>query len=101
MYRFCTAANLPEAYLLRGLLAQAGIAARVFNEHAQGGVGEIPFTHAWPEIWLEDERDLPGAEKVLAAYERGDNGAPRRCPSCGEQNPGTFDLCWHCGSPLV
>ena len=39
MRRLCSAANLPEAYLLKQLLEQAGIEARVFNEHAQGGLG--------------------------------------------------------------
>lgn len=101
MYRLCSAANLPEAHLILGLLAQAGIEARVFNEHAQGGVGEIPFTQAWPEIWLEDERDVGLAGEVLAQYERATNHAPRRCTSCGEDNPGTFDVCWKCGKPLA
>jgi Putative prokaryotic signal transducing protein len=101
LYRFCSAANLPEAHLLVGLLAQAGIEARVFNEHAQGGLGEIPFTQAWPEIWLEDERDVALAEKVLAQYECTADHAPRRCTACGEQNPGNFDVCWQCGAPLT
>jgi hypothetical protein len=100
MYRFCSAANLPEARLLCDLMAQAGVAARVLNEHAQGGLGEIPFIHAWPEIWLEDERDRDRAEKVLADYERADRRPPRTCADCGEQNPGAFDVCWKCGAVL-
>jgi hypothetical protein len=100
VFRFCSAANLPEAHLLRALLEQAGIAARVFNEHAQGGMGEIPFMHAWPEIWLEHESDRARAEQVLAEFEHADRRAARTCAACGEQNPGTFDICWRCGAVI-
>lgn len=100
MFRFCSAANLPEAHLLRALMEHAGIAARVFNEHAQGGMGEIPFVHAWPEIWLERESDRARAEQVLAEFERADRRAARTCAACGEQNPGAFDVCWRCGAAI-
>jgi hypothetical protein len=100
MRRFCSAANLPEAHLLRHLLQQAGIEARVFNENAQGGVGEIPFVHAWPELWLMDEGDLERAQAVLDVFETTDHSATHTCPACRESNPGTFEICWHCGQPL-
>lgn len=61
MLRLGTAANLPEAHLLLHRLAQAGIEARVLNEHAQGGLGEIPFTHAYPEIWIMEAADAARA----------------------------------------
>jgi len=99
--RFCTAANLPEAHLLVRLLAEAGIAARILNEHAQGGTGELPFTQTWPEIWLERETDLVRADEVRRHFERGAEEAPRCCAQCGEQNPGSFELCWKCGAPLA
>ena len=64
MKRLCRASSLPDAHILRGLLEQSGIEALVFNENAQGGVGQIPVTEALPEVWLADERDLPRAEAV-------------------------------------
>ena len=42
MRRVYTAATLPEAHLIRQLLESAGINARVFNENAQGAIGELP-----------------------------------------------------------
>jgi hypothetical protein len=102
MQRLYTAANLPEAYLLVQLLARAGIEARVFNEHAQGGLGEIPFLHTYPEVWLMEPAEEERARRLLAAYESADPGpGTRRCPGCGEENPQTFELCWHCGAPLA
>lgn len=102
MYRIYSASNLQEAHLLAGLLRQEGIEAHVLNENAVGGMGEIPFTQTWPEIWLEDERDRSRAEAVIGAFEqRSDSGLPSvRCPSCGEENPGGFEICWRCGTAL-
>jgi hypothetical protein len=101
MKKLCSAANLMEAHILLDLLAHANIEARLFNEHAQGGVGDIPFTHAYPEVWIAREEDLPRAQGVIRAYEK----APVEtgvvfCRSCAEENPGNFQLCWRCGSAL-
>ena len=63
MKKIYSAATLPDAHLVRGLLGQAGIEAKVFNEKLQGGMGEIPFTHAYPEVWIIDERDANGRTK--------------------------------------
>jgi hypothetical protein len=98
MLRLCTAATLPEAHLLRDLLAQAGIEAMVFNENAQGGLGELPFTHAWPEIWIASPSDSERARGIVAAQERPVPAGPDRpCLACGEANPFHFQLCWQCG----
>ena len=101
MQKVYAAANVGEAYLLLHRLAHAGIAARVFNEHAGGAVGEIPFTHAYPELWIEHDRDLERARALIAEYERGAAGPARACPACGESNPPTFDSCWRCASLLA
>ena len=101
MRKIYSAATLPDAHLLRGLLGQAGIEAKVFNENAQGGMGEIPFTHAYPEVWLVDERDSDRAQEVIRQFERpGPYAAIVRCRACGEDNPGNFQLCWSCGEAL-
>ena len=97
MRRIYTAATLPDAHLVVGLLAQAGIAAKVFNENAQGGVGEIPFIHAWPEVWLDNEHDSQRALEVIRGLERGGTDQQIRCSRCGESNPGNFEICWNCG----
>ena len=97
MRRIYSAATLPDAHLVVGLLAQAGIAAKVFNENAQGGIGEIPFTQAWPEVWLEDERDIGPALDVIRRLERKGSNLQIGCKACGEMNPENFEICWNCG----
>jgi hypothetical protein len=98
MIKIYSASNLPEAHLLLNLLEQAGISARILNNFAQGASGEIPFEQAYPQLWLEDERDTALAEKIICKYE----ATPvepewRFCRNCGERNPANFELCWQCG----
>ena len=101
MKKLYSAASLPDAHLIRNLLDQAGIDAHVFNENAQGGVGQLPVMEACPQIWIVDERDLERARQILEAFEQ--MPAVRsnlRCQQCSEDNPTTFQLCWNCGSSL-
>lgn len=95
--RLYQAGDLPEAYLLRDRLRRAGIAAEVFNEHAAGALGEIPFTHAYPEVWVADE-DWAAARASLAEFSAVAPQADWTCPACGETNPGSFESCWRCGA---
>jgi hypothetical protein len=98
MVRIYSATSLPDAHLVRGLLGQAGIDATVFNENLQGGLGEIPFTHAYPEVWIVDERDLQRAREVIRQIERPLPGLGSIiCPLCHEGSPGHFQICWNCG----
>ena len=98
MLKIYSAANLPEAHLLLNLLQQAGISAQVLNAYAQGASGEIPFEQAYPQIWLEDERDKLLAEKIITKYEAmAPNTEWIYCRGCGERNPANFEICWQCG----
>ena len=98
MVRIYSAATLPDAHLVRGMLVQAGIDARVFNENLQGGLGEIPFTQAYPEVWIVDERDLQRAREVIRQIERPALASESMtCSRCLEVSPGHFQICWNCG----
>ena len=98
MIRIYQAANLPQAHLVAGLLRHAGIEARVLKETAQGGLGDIPFGEAYPEVWIENKEDVVRANAIIAEFESVsvDSGSVA-CPACGEENPGNFELCWKCG----
>lgn len=101
MQRLFVAAHLPEAHLVRDLLAHAGIAARVFNEYAQGAMGELPPAAIHPEVWIDDERDLAPARRIIERYEHERAGTgSRHCPACGEENPAGFEVCWQCQKPF-
>ena len=101
MRRLYKAASLPDAHLMAGLLEREGVETRVFNENAQSIMGEIPFTHAFPEVWIMDDTQLDKARGLVKNIE---NARPTTeqvaCLRCHEQNPGNFELCWQCGAPL-
>lgn len=97
VHKLYTAADLPDAYIVLNLLTQAHIEVRVFNENAQGGLGEIPFTHAYPEVWLLDEADMERANKVIENYESSEVEGDVYCTGCHEENPANFQYCWNCG----
>jgi hypothetical protein len=99
MIRVYEAANLQDAHILLGLLTQARIGARIFNEHAQGGLGDIPFGETYPSVWIEDERDLKRAREIVADYQgRASVSGTRTCAVCGETSPANFETCWNCGA---
>ncbi len=102
MKLFHVAFDRCEAYLLRDRLGHAGIAAHVFNEHAQSIVGDMPVDAARPQVWLDDDADKPRAEAVVRAWqdERARTGE-LSCRHCAEVSPATFDLCWNCGASLA
>ena len=100
MKRVHTAANLPEAHLLVDLLADRGIRARVLNANASSLAGELPIDAAMPQVWVDDAADAARAREVIDTFIRSPSSAARKCPACGEDNPGSFDLCWSCGAGL-
>ncbi len=103
MQRVHQAGSLAEAYLLAGLLEGHGIAVRILNENAHGAMGEIPFVHTWPEVWVLDEHLVERARQLVRRFEQ-DRLAPPAgslaCRHCGEENPATFEVCWACGAEL-
>jgi uncharacterized paraquat-inducible protein A len=102
MHRIYSANNLQEAYLIQGMLAGAGIETQILNEYAQGGLGEIPFTQAYPEIWLLNESDSMNAQKIIKQFEQNNTRTGKLlCKNCHESNPDTFETCWRCGAQLI
>ena len=102
MRRVYQAADLAEAHLLARLLECHGIDVHIFNQNALGALGEIPFTHAWPELWVDRDDDRARAMAVIEAFEasRARDDEQVQCRSCCESNPGSFDYCWSCGASL-
>lgn len=101
MLKIYSAGNIQDAYLVQGLLNEAGIESRILNEYAQGGTGEIPFTQAYPEIWLVYESDTEKAKTIIKSFETSQQlGEEIVCSKCHEPNPNTFETCWRCKNPL-
>ena len=96
------AQNPTEAHFLRGLLESNGIPSEVRHEALFGVRGEIPFTEAFPEIWVANDNQVGEALKVLhkrsTETNNVDEGQPWRCANCGETVEPQFTACWQCNA---
>ena len=86
---------------LRAVLEEHGIGCVVKNEYLQGGVGELPPTECWPEVWvIEDGHEARARDIVEEVRRGGESGEGWRCPACGEWIEPEFGACWRCaGDP--
>ncbi len=93
---------MPEAHLLKELLADRGVRVQIFNVNASSAMGEIPMDAALPQVWVEKPADAARAREIIDQFLRASStaGGIRQCPNCGEENPATFDVCWNCGAGL-
>ena len=85
---------------LKHVLDINGIACEVRGEYRGAGLGEIPVTEAWPELWVLDAPDVENARRIVReALEAGESDQPAwECPSCHEIIEGQFGKCWSCGT---
>ncbi len=101
MIRVYIAENLADAHLVSDLIRGFGIDTRVFNEFSNGAVGELPFTHTWPEVWIVDDRDETQALEIIANRAvRATRSGEVSCSNCEQLNPANFDICWNCSAAL-
>lgn len=84
---------------VRNLLDVEGIGCQLKNEFLGGGIGELPPTESWPELWV-DEQDFAAAQQLLDEFlqDPPDVLPDWRCPNCGERIEGQFSACWRCGT---
>jgi hypothetical protein len=92
-----------EVGLLESVLNSHDIATIIRNQNVSSLAGEVPFTAAYPELWIVDDNRYDDAIAVLQDFREGARqDAPAvdwACPDCGESVPGTFHSCWKCDSP--
>lgn len=70
MIKVYSAQNAVDAHIVKGMLAQQGIVARVDGEYLQGGIGELPLIDL--VTVSVSEEDYEKALKVLQEYESSD-----------------------------
>ncbi len=82
----------------RSTLEHAGIDCTLRNEYAMGAIGELAPIDAWPELWVINDRDYERAQRLLESSRQAVQGAQWRCSKCRQDNPPTFEICWHCAT---
>ena len=89
----------------KSILESEGIATMLRNEHTtMAGVSDIPIPEFYPNICVMNDEDYPRAWEIMRRTMHTnaiDSEVDISCKSCGEVNPGNFDLCFSCGEDLV
>jgi hypothetical protein len=67
MIKVYSAQNAVDAHIVKGMLAQQGIVARVDGEYLQGGIGELPLIDL--VTVSVSEEDYEKAMQALEEYE--------------------------------
>ena len=87
-----TAASHTDAALIRNMLEQKGIRSSLIE--ARGYAGQ-PYSEVWVDRDEDSDRAVTAIRQLLSNAEAEANW---NCRACHEINPGTFELCWKCGS---
>jgi Putative prokaryotic signal transducing protein len=100
MKQIYSARDEVDAEMVKNALGDAEIDSVIQGGGLSAVLGAIPVTEAsLPSIWVRDE-DSDRAAKVLAEFQRppAPEGAPWKCPQCGEMIDPQFTACWNCGT---
>ncbi|MEJ6578178.1 MAG: DUF2007 domain-containing protein [Akkermansiaceae bacterium] len=85
----------------RDILESAGIQTLVRNENLS--VTDAPIPEFYPNLCVLNDEEFPRAVQVLKEHEEKMAAGVEievTCPSCGEINPGNFDVCFNCQEPI-
>jgi hypothetical protein len=83
------------------VLEGEGIATFVRNQDLTTIMTEVPIPDFFPALCVMNDEDFDAATAIIKSHLAPASGAVATaawiCPSCGEENPGTFEVCWGCG----
>lgn len=88
----------------KAVLENNEIPTMIKNEHLTGsGLTEIPIPEFFPALFVLNDEDHMQAtaiirEHLIANQKNAD--IEITCVSCGETNPGNFEICWSCGNSV-
>lgn len=91
-----------EVGLCESVLNSNGIESIIRNQNVSSLTGEVPFTSAYPELWIVDDARYDEAISLLLDFHHASvqdsTSSDWTCPKCSESVPGTFHSCWKCNS---
>lgn len=102
MKRIYSEPNPIFIHQIKELLEEKGIQSIIKNELLSGGVGELPPTEVWPELWVVNKEDKSPAKRIVEEFLQSIKSNPKEwvCKECGEKIEGHFNICWSCGAQL-
>ena len=97
-----SAANITEAYLIKGILEEHSIETNLMGENLSIGVGELPVDIVSVDLLVNTDK-FADAMHIIEDYEKKlytpiQDGKSWECEKCDNMNPENFMLCWNCQS---
>lgn len=97
MKRVYSSDSAAMAWHMRNFLQQYDIQAEVRNTNLYSVAGEVPITECQAEVWVPELYFRRAEQLIRELQQVNPEDLPGwQCPSCGEENLGTFELCWNC-----
>lgn len=86
----------------KAVLEDRGIPTMIRNEFlTMSGLTEIPIPEFFPALCVLIDDDYPQAVAIIREHldaNQKNADIEISCASCGEANPGNFEICWSCGN---
>ena len=87
---------------VKHLLELNGIECFLKNEHSASAAGNLGISNVEAELWIQNTSNT---EKAVSIIDREITNATSKpswsCEQCGEENDGSFEVCWKCQSEAV
>jgi hypothetical protein len=99
MRKVFSSLEVSETALVRDALLHHGLDVTVQNQYSGGSA--VPEFRPPAEVWVNRDTDYDRARQIvvdtIATLDSKSDAPPWACPSCREENPQSFELCWNCG----
>ncbi len=98
------ARDLMDAYFVHNIIENQGIKAEVIGDNLLSARGELPFSEAYPTVWVS-EVDRNKALEIVEHFESRktndentieDDQPNWQCPACENSIESQFTACWNC-----
>lgn len=97
MKRIYTHDNILVLHSVKNILELNDIESFVKNEDIVPVGARHGIENIFHELWILNDNDYAKANEVINnEVEKNKIQAPWICPNCGEQNEGSFEICWKC-----
>lgn len=97
MKQVYTHENIVVVHSVKNILANNDIESYVKNDDISAMGARNGIANIFQELWILNDADYDRARELIAAEV--DNPAseePWLCAGCGEENEGSFEICWKC-----
>ncbi len=89
--------NVVVLHSVKNVLAASDIESFVKNEHTIPVSANHGINNIFHELWILNDQDYDKARMIID--KEIDNPEPKAswvCSNCGEENEGSFEICWKC-----